>query len=201
MGTAANSEPNLRAAAKAAAHRYRSTWIELAAVLTQIKREQPYTEWKFTSFEDFVTRDLFMKPSEANQLVANYAFLEKHEKKVLEKPLEEAKIPDPKVIGLLEKADARGQLTDKQYEAIREQIWDPEVSAAEVTKEITGRFPAPPPAEPSTAQKLRRLANGGRRYYEEVKASRMISAATKERLEAAIEEIEEAAESHREARA
>ncbi len=198
----AQKNTELRVAAKEAARRYRSTWVELAGVLAEIRRTQAFSDWGHASFDDYVSRELAMKPTEAHQLVSNHAFLEKHDKKALEKlPRAEEAVPDAKVISLLDKAAERGQLTEKDYDSLRYKIWNPDVATSELTKEIAGRFPAPPPAEPTTAQRLRRLASTGRRYYEEVKGARLVPAATKERLEAAVAEIEEIAENHQGARA
>lgn len=201
MTKSAENGKDLVEKARSAARRYRTSWLELAQVLVEVRRSEAWKESGATTFDEFVTRDLSLKASEAHQLIANYGFLEKHEKKVLDKPIEQVKLPDAKVINLLEKAEQRGQLTDKEYDGIRDRVWDPEVTTAELTRDITGRFPAPPPPEPSPAQRLKRLANTGNRFLEEVRSSRQIPTATKERLAAAIEEIEEIAENHQGARA
>ncbi len=201
MTTTTSKGTILRDTVKAAAKRFRSGWVELAELLTRVRQEEMFKEWGFATFDDYVAQDLLLTKAMANQLVQNYAFLEKHDKKRLEKADGPTEAPAFEVVKVLSKADERGQLEDKDYDAISDRIWDTAESGPALAQELTGRFPAPPPAEPSPGQKLRRLASTGKRFLEEVKHSRQVPAATKERLAAAIEEIEELAENHSEARA
>jgi hypothetical protein len=113
------SADELRAAATAAVRRFKSGWIELAGILIRIRREEAFRLWGYTKFERYVVKELFIKPKDAEKLIASFAFLERHEPELIGQPPGETTPLPFEVIDVLVKADAQGHLDDESYSEVR----------------------------------------------------------------------------------
>ena len=187
---AKNAEPGtFRHEVQTVARRFKSSWVELGALLVRVRKEGQHEQWGYATFEAYCLKELRIKRQTALKLTNSYAFLEKHERAVLNGPAENR--PSFEVVEVLARAEERGQLSEKEYESIRDDIWKDDKPPAQVARELSQRFPAPVPAPPPAATQLRRLASTGRRFAEELAAHRGVPAAIRERAEALAEDLEE----------
>ena len=174
-----------------AARRFKSSWTELGSLLVRVRKEQSFEQWGYTTFEAYCLKELHIKRQTALKLTNSYAFLERHEREILNKPVEER--PAFEVVEVLAKAEERGQLNERDYATIRDEIWKDERPAAAVARDLSHRFPAPEPAAPEPSVQLRRLANTAKRFAEELRAAKKVPDAIAERATALAEELEELA--------
>jgi hypothetical protein len=174
-----------------AARRFKSSWTELGAMLVRVRKEAAYEQWGYSTFEAYCLKELHIRRQTALKLTNSYAFLEKHEREVLNKPVEER--PSFEVVEVLAKAEERGQLSENEYQSIRDEIWKDERPPQAVARELSQRFPAPEPQAPAPAVQLRRLASTARRFADELKHSRKVPDAIQERAAALAEDLEELA--------
>ena len=201
MSKTTESPATLREAAQNAAKRFKASWVELAAILVRVRREQSYKQWDHPTFETYCARELFIKPATAQKLTRGYAFLEKHERELMSQPLDKIEPPPFEVIEVLARAEEREQFNDADYARLRDDIWKSEGTAQDRARTMLEQFPPlpPPPAPPATV--LKRYAHSVSRLYDEVKPNRQVPAALKERLAALVQDFEELAKHSAEARA
>jgi len=174
-----------------AARRFKSSWTELGAMLVRVRKEAAHEAWGYPTFEGYCLKELHIKRQTALKLTSSYAFLEKHEQQLLERPVEER--PAFEVVEVLAKAEERGQLSDTEYQSIRDEIWRDERPPAALARDLSQRFPAPAPAPQAPALQLRRLASTGRRFAEELGRNGQIPEAVAERAAALADDLEELA--------
>ncbi len=159
-------EGSMRRRVLEGARRFKSSWVELGRLLSQVKRESLWREWGFPSFEAYCARELFIRSRTAEKLTLSYGFLERHEPEMA-RPREPRPAPAFEVIEVLSRAEAAGRLPDAGYREIREEVLEGPATPAAVSRTLADRFgPAPRPARPGRAERLLRLAAAARRLAE-----------------------------------
>src|SRR3982074_2952305 len=71
----------LREAVVQAARRFKSTWVALARLLVEVRRESLFEEWGDESFAAYCAKELHIRRQTALKLTRSFSFLEKHEPK------------------------------------------------------------------------------------------------------------------------
>lgn len=175
-----------------AARRYKASWVELARLLVQVKRDESWREWGHASFERYCTSELFIRKQTAEKLLASFGFLERHEP-ALARPRGEARAPPFEVIEVLSRAEAAGRLSESGWQELREEVLEAPTTAL-VNKRLTEKFGRPAPAPvPPRAERLTRLAAAARRVAEACRGERSLPAALVERAAALADSLEELA--------
>jgi hypothetical protein len=184
--TATGEGTGLRSTVAAAARRFKSSWYELGRLLVQVQASQAWQDWGFASFEAYCTGELHIRRATAEKLLRSYGFLRRHEREESEAS---ERAPAFEVVTVLAEAEERGQLTERDYARVRDSIWDPGRTPAELRRELTERFPAP--QQPADRRgELKRFAASARRLAKELRASSHVPAAAKRTAEALADELE-----------
>jgi hypothetical protein len=183
------------------AQKFKSSWVELGALLVKVRNANLWEEWGYKSFEDYCGKELRIKRQTALKLTNSYAFLARHEQELIEperhgRSPQQEKIKEPpafEVVSVLADAAGRGQLSDKEYQSLRESIWDDERPAPAVARDLAQRFPAPAKPAPPADLVVRRLAVLARKLASELKGCKRVPAAVADRAAALAEDVEELA--------
>ena len=186
------------------AQKFKSSWVELGAQLVKVRDGGLFEEWGFASFEAYCAKELRIKKQTALKLTNSYSFLAKHERGVVrgvERDVADTELPERslqavpafEVISVLAGAEERGQLSEKDYKEIRDEIWSEEKPAAAVARELSQRYPPPKPPEPPADLVVRRLAHAARRLASDLKACKKVPEGVAERAAALAEDVEELA--------
>src|SRR5690606_22646312 len=109
-----------------AARRFKSSWVELGKLLSQVRHEGLYEEWGYGTFEAYCLGELRIKKQTADKLTRNFNFLEKHEPQVMHTPELAEAAPAFEVVEVLASAEERGQLSANEYKSVRDAIWNQE---------------------------------------------------------------------------
>lgn len=182
-------EGSLRRRVLEGARRFKSSWVELARLLAQVRREGTWREWGFASFEGYCAKELFIRRQTVDKLTASYGFLERHEPQ-LARAREPRGAPAFEVIEVLSRAEAAGRLPDGGWESLREEVVERGATAAAVNRRLAERFgPPPPPAAPPPAERLSRLAAAARRLADACREEARLPEALRRRAEALAEEL------------
>lgn len=177
-----------------AARRYKASWVELARLLVQVKRDESWREWGHASFERYCTSELFIRKLTAEKLLASFGFLERHEP-ALARPRGEPRAPPFEVIEVLSRAEASGRLSESGWQDLREEVLERSPTPAVVNRRLTEKF-GPPPSSPTPprGERLERLAAAANRLAEACRAERAVPATVAERAAAVAQALAELAE-------
>lgn len=181
-----------------AARRFKASWAEMGKLLVQVKDEAKAEEWGYASFDDYVKKELHIRPTTALKLIRAFSFVKTHEPKIVEAEDFPTRAPAFEVVEVLAEADERGQLSPSEYRSIRESIWDADKSTAELRRELTDRFPRPAPSAPSSDFAMRRFAQVARKLANDMSATKSVPRAVAERAGALADDLEELAQSRSE---
>jgi hypothetical protein len=177
-----------------AARRYKASWVELARLLVQVRRDESWREWGHASFERYCTSELFIRKQTAEKLLASFGFLERHEPG-LAKPRGEPRAPPFEVIEVLSRAEASGRLSESGWQELREEVLERSPTPAVVNRRLTEKYGKPPPAPaPPRGERLARLAAAATRLAEACRAERGVPPAVAERASSLAEALSELAE-------
>lgn len=172
-----------------AAKRFKSSWVELGKLLSQVRHEGLFHEWGYPSFESYCLAELRIKKQTAEKLTRNFGFLEKHEPQAMKSPDVAEVAPAFELVEVLAQAEERGQLSAAEYKSIRDSIWNQERPTSELRRDLTERFPAPASQEDSAAE-LKRLWGQAKRLAAELRANRKIPGEIKEKADAVANDLE-----------
>ena len=156
-----------------AAKRFKSTWVDLGKLLTQVRDQALYEGWGYPSFEAYCLAELRIRKQTALKLTRSFSFLDRHEPKALERPELREAAPPFEVVEVLAGAEERGQLSAQEYTSVRDAIWNQDRPVSELKRELEDRFPAPPP-KVSSAQELKRLWTQAKRLHAELQAQKKV---------------------------
>jgi hypothetical protein len=186
----AGAEDAFRVRVRTAARALKSSWTDLARLLTRVRDEGLWEGWGFPNFESYCTRELHVRKATALKLTRSWSFLARHERDLGSESDSTQPAPAFEVVEVLAGAEERGALSAEDYRSIRDSIWDEERPVAAVRRELNERFPPPPPERPPTQVHLERLARTARRLAEELRACRGVPSSVRSHADALAAEVE-----------
>jgi hypothetical protein len=177
-----------------AARRYKASWVELARLLVQVKRDESWREWGHASFDRYCASELFIRKQTAEKLLASFGVLERHEPS-LARPRGEPRAPPFEVIEVLSRAEASGRLSESGWQELREEVLERSPTPAGVNRRLTEKYGKPPAAPtPPRGERLARLAAAASRLAEGCRSERGVPPALAERAAAVAEALTALAE-------
>jgi hypothetical protein len=93
-----------RASVIACARRFKSSWVELAAELSRIKREHAWQRWGFASLEDYARIELHLRAETVEKLTGSFSFLQRRAPHVLANMDPHTKMPSYQAVDWLRRA-------------------------------------------------------------------------------------------------
>jgi hypothetical protein len=183
-------EGSLRRQVLESVRRFRASWVELARLLAQVRRDGAWEDWGHASFESYCSKELFLKPATVAKLTLSYGFLERREPRLV-RSREPGEAPPFEVIEVLSRAEAAGRLDDRTWSEMREEVLEGGAGRADVNRRIAERFGPPPEKErPPPAERLRRLAQAARRLAVACEEERDVPAALRRHARELAEALE-----------
>ena len=171
-----------------ASRRFKATWAEMGKLLVRVRDEAAWEGWGYDSFETYCSKELHLRKATVEKLTRSFSFLARHEPREVQAEDFQERVPAFEVVEVLAEAEQRGQLSEAEYSSVRDSIWDTQRPASELKRELTERFPKPPPPEDLS---LRRYAATARKLASELSAANgTIPRAVADRAAALAEELE-----------
>ena len=186
-------EGSLRRRVLESARRFKSSWVELGRVLSEVKREEAWRGWGFKSFEAYCAKELFIRKQTADKLTASYGFIERHAPSLV-KGGAPRPAPSFEVIEVLSRAEAAGRLPAEGWGELREEILERPPTPAALSRQLSEKYGAPTrPEPPEEEERLGRLAAAARRLAAACAGEEGVPAAVVERARALAEDLAELA--------
>lgn len=119
---------------------FKNSWIELGQFLFNVYKDKMFKDWGFLTFEAYCLKEIGIKQPTAMKLLKSYSFLEREEPSFVKREKmeerEPARIPSYEAVNALRLAKESERLSPKQYEDLREDVFDEVKEDAEVKKKI-----------------------------------------------------------------
>lgn len=182
-------EGSMRRRVLEGAQRFKSAWVELGRLLTEVKRASLWREWGYPSFERYCSKELFIRSATADKLTASFGFLERHEPQ-LATQRGDAKAPPFEVIEVLSRAEAAGRLDASGWRELRDEVLERSPTPAAMNKKLAERYGPAPAPPPPRADRVERVAALARRLAEACRDESAVPRPVAERASALAGEIE-----------
>ena len=138
MGTL--SPESLRYRVLESAKNFKNSWIELGQYLYAVYKDKLFKDWGYGTFEAYCAKEIGIRQPTAMKLLKSYYFLEKEEPQYLKKRSDEESKPtetaDLDSVNALRLVKANENISERDYEKIREEVLDKGQEPAEVKKKI-----------------------------------------------------------------
>jgi len=149
---------------------FKSSWLELAQALADVRRSKHWERWGYDSFESYTKSELKLRPETVDKLTGSYSFLHKRAPEVLRRDPLDTPLPSYQAIDFLRRAEERAaedeSVPNDTIVDIRKKVLDDGVPVATVARLYKDTlFPLPEAekrekdraAVKSTAKKLKEL--------------------------------------------
>jgi hypothetical protein len=104
------------------ARRFKTSWIELAEALTEVRRNAHWKRWGHASFEAYAKTELHLRQETVDKLTGSFLFLQKRAPEVLERDGVSAPIPSYQSVDYLRRAESQEGAPGEVVEAIRKRV-------------------------------------------------------------------------------
>lgn len=138
-----------------AAKRFKANWIELAKLLYTVKRDKLFKEWGYISLDTYCAKEIGIRKQTAFKLLSSYYFLVREEPHVLEK---EQNLPNYEAINILRRAKQNKDLKDRDYDELREAVFEKTAEPKEVGRQYRSMLWALKSGNPEEERKNRGIA-------------------------------------------
>jgi hypothetical protein len=128
------SDPE-RAAMIKTARLFKSSWLELAAALSRVRRAASWRKWGFESFEQYTKIELHLRPETVEKLTGSFAFLQKRAPEILERDGLSSAIPTYQAVDFLRRAEEADDAPADVVEAMSKKILVDAVPLSAVSRE------------------------------------------------------------------
>ena len=123
------------------AKNFKTSWLKLGQHLYAIHQDKMFHAWGFEKFEDYLEEELGIKKSIGYALFKAYIFIEEQEPMYLEENFNRqrpaAQIPSYDGINVLRLAKGKKELLARDYQRLRNRIFEKGADASAVRKDLT----------------------------------------------------------------
>ena len=101
---------------------FKSSWLELAKALTEVRRSGRWKDWGYGSLEEYAKSELHLRQETVDKLTGSYAFLQRRAPEVLSRDGVRAPIPSYQSIDFLRRAEAQAGAPKDAVQAIHKRV-------------------------------------------------------------------------------
>jgi hypothetical protein len=169
------------------ARQFKSSWVELGEQLSIVRNAGEFSGWGYASFDDYCRDEVRIKKDTAIKLTGAYRYLEKEEPEILARSRQMQPVPDYRSIDMLRQAREEQQLSEEQFQLLRDTVIEKERSHPTVAKqfrEFTGQN-----TPPSDQQILRQSLATARRLESQLQQLPNLSEQSKTSCSTILDEL------------
>jgi hypothetical protein len=130
----AHADDPLRAEVLRRTRRFKSSWIELAEALADVRAQASWKRWGFASFQDYTRKELSLRDATVEKLTGSFAFLRKRAPEVLERDGTTMPIPTYQAVDFVRRAYEEERAPKASVEEIFHKVIDEGAPLAAVSR-------------------------------------------------------------------
>lgn len=125
--------------------RFKTSWIELAEALTEIRKSKSWERWGYGSFETYFKTELHLRQETVDKLTGSYLFLKSKAPDVFERDAVSVPLPNYQAVDLLRRAEEKPDAPADALESLRKAVIEEGVKPTAIPKEVREAiFPVAP---------------------------------------------------------
>lgn len=167
---------------------FKSSWLELAAALSEVKRSGRWQEWGFDTFENYTKKELNLKADTVDKLTGSYAFLRKSAPSVLKRDGVSKPIPSFQAIDFLRRAAESPKQDEAQLFELKQKVFEEGAPVSQLNRSFKEVF-FPSSREEKKDKERAGVRNVGKRLRELLEESNCVPERISSRLKATLDEL------------
>jgi hypothetical protein len=145
--------------------RFKASWIELAEILAEIRKESRWRDWGHDSFESYTRRELKLRAATVDKLLGSFAFLRKRAPGVLMRDGMDEPIPTYQAVDFLRRASEEAEAPEETVDEIFHKVIDEGAGAGAMAREY-GPVLFPVDADVKKQRDIAAVRNVAKRLHE-----------------------------------
>ena len=178
--------------------RFKASWIELAEILADIRKESKWRDWGHDSFETYTRRELKLRAATVDKLLGSFAFLRRRAPNVLERDGMSEPIPTYQAVDFLRRASEEAEAPEETVEQIFHKVIDEGAGAGAMAREY-GAVIFPVDADVKKQRDVAAVRNVAKRLRELLGETTVVSKTLATEARAMLDRVLEAVEPEQEA--
>lgn len=178
--------------------KFRSSWVELGKLLTDVAYGGDYKDWGYDDFEIYCASELGLKKPTVKKLMVSYNYMKSYEPDRLRDSSVQEKgydVPDYQTVELLKKARENDSIDEEEKEELHRMAFESNADEGILRKEIRERIRPTDPADIDRANSNRRreiegILRTARALRQKLADARSIPESIKAKIEEALLDLE-----------
>ncbi|MBN2145298.1 MAG: hypothetical protein JW774_11810 [Candidatus Aureabacteria bacterium] len=152
-----------------AAKKFKSNWLDLGGLLSEVLKSEEFKDWGFEHFESYCKKELMIKPETAEKLIISFRYLKKHKPELASAPDRFTHIPDFKSIdGMIQvEQNPPSGVKEADLQALRRSLFDEALTPRGFKKrlqEISGMPLDPQHGEDLTVKRIKQALENVKKW-------------------------------------
>jgi hypothetical protein len=105
------------------ARQFKSSWVELGELLSEVRTSRLYHEWGYADFAEYCAREIRIRRQTADKLTHAYNYLKEHTPDTLAAADKPVPLPDYRSLNLLEQINSEALMEPAELENLQNQVF------------------------------------------------------------------------------
>jgi hypothetical protein len=167
---------------------FKTSWIELAEGLTEVRKLGLWQRWGYASFDEYTKNELYLRPETVDKLTGSFQFLRKKAPDVLDRDGVRERIPTYQAVDFLRRAEEQPDAPRDVVDEIRKRVIDENAPLPTVSRAFR-EVVFPESADDRKSREGAALRSTAKRLAELLERAEDVDDSLKHRVSAALERL------------
>ena len=146
------------------AKQFKSSWVELGQLLSEVRHAQLYQEWGYADFADYCAREIRIRRQTADKLTHAYHYLREHNPTTLSDPDNPAPLPDYRCLNLLEQINSEALMEEEELQSLQHKVFSGTIAHPKLAKTVRDLKREQTPAQLNQYTDIKQALSAARRF-------------------------------------
>lgn len=118
------------------AKKFKSNWLDLGDLLSKNNNNKEYLKWGYSSFDQYIQKELKIKNDTAFKLMASFQYLKKYKPELTDSKNIKS-IPDYRIIHQMSELENNDELSSDSLEELRKEVFEFNAGPKKIKKKIS----------------------------------------------------------------
>lgn len=146
------------------AKQFKSSWVELGQLLSEVRNAQLYQEWGYADFADYCAREIRIRRLTADKLTHAYHYIREHNPTTLSDPENPVPLPDYRSLNLLEQINTEALMEDDELKSLQNKVFSGTITHPKLAKTVRDLQREQAPNELNQYTDIKQALSAARRF-------------------------------------
>ncbi|MGM0416545.1 MAG: hypothetical protein ACQEQK_06275 [Thermodesulfobacteriota bacterium] len=146
------------------AKQFKSSWVELGQLLSEVRHAQLYQEWGYTDFADYCAREIRIRRPTADKLTHAYHYLKEHNPDTLSDSDNHVPLPDYRSLNLLEQINNEALMDEEELQSLQHKVFSGTIAHPKLAKTFRDLKREQSPSQIKQYNDIKQALSAARRF-------------------------------------